>query len=63
MHVKTVKDLLMSLNENDKLLNKSTIIDQYVKNSYRVLLTRERETNYIYVKDAETYQHLKAVLH
>ena len=34
----------------------------YLKNTYRVLLTRARETTYIYVEDEATYNHLKHLL-
>lgn len=62
-HVKEVNKLISSIKKNkSKLLSLDEVINQFVKNAYRVLLTRARETTYIYVEDEATYNHLKHLL-
>ena len=61
--VKEVNKLISSIKKNkSKLLSLDEVINQFVKNAYRVLLTRARETTYIYVEDEATYNHLKHLL-
>lgn len=63
MYVKTVNELISKVGKaKTKPLDEKTVIEQFVKNAYRVLLTRARETTYIYVEDSETYRHLKQLL-
>ncbi|MGL4873116.1 MAG: DNA/RNA helicase domain-containing protein [Clostridium sp.] len=57
MYVRDVNELIES-----KKISESEVIDKFVKNAYRVLLTRARETTYIFVEDIETYKHLKNLL-
>lgn len=43
-------------------LNYNAVREQFVKNAYRVLLTRARQSTYIYINDIETYEHLRELL-
>lgn len=65
-HVKQVNDLIQKINQDNpnprQLFNENEVIDQFVTNAYRVLLTRARETTYIYCEDPETYSHLSKLL-
>ena len=45
-----------------KKLDFFKVREQFVKNAYRVLLTRARQYTYLYVQDTETYNHLKYIL-
>lgn len=63
LHINTINELAKSITgDGAKLLSKDKIIDQFVKNAYRVLLTRARQTTYIFVEDCNTYNHLKNLL-
>lgn len=43
-------------------INKKGVQDTFIRNSYRVLLTRARISTYVYVEDPETYNYLKSIL-
>lgn len=43
-------------------VDKKQIRDTFIKNCYRVLLTRSRISTYIYVEDPETYTYLKNII-
>ncbi len=43
-------------------VNKAKIQETFIKNSYRVLLTRARISTYIYIEDKETYDYIKGLL-
>lgn len=63
LHIKTINKLAKSIEgDGAKTLSEDKIIDQFVKNAYRVLLTRARQTTYIFVEDCNTYNHLKNLL-
>lgn len=61
LHIETINKLAESI-KGAKSLSADKIIEQFVKNAYRVLLTRARETTYIFVEDCNTYNHLKNLL-
>ena len=56
-HCKKVNDLI-----GKKSLDYNEVKKQFVINAYRVLLTRARQSTYLYVQDEETRNHLKALL-
>lgn len=63
LHIKIINELASSVNgDSAKLISAEKVIDQFVKNAYRVLLTRARQTTYIFVDDVNTYNHLKHLL-
>ena len=43
-------------------VDKNQIKATFIKNCYRVLLTRSRISTYIYVEDPETYTYLKNII-
>ncbi|MGN0482331.1 MAG: DNA/RNA helicase domain-containing protein [Lachnospiraceae bacterium] len=66
MHVSTANELIRWKNREknlrNPLLDYKILRKQFVINAYRVLLTRARETTYIYVEDKNTFEHLKQLL-
>ncbi|OIZ62954.1 hypothetical protein BLA28_21560 [Eisenbergiella tayi] len=63
-YCKKIDDLKNQYPELDSVLNvdKDQIRDTFIKNCYRVLLTRSRISTYIYVEDQETYLYLKSII-
>lgn len=43
-------------------VNKQEIQETFIRNSYRVLLTRARISTYIYIDDKETYDYIKGLI-
>lgn len=50
------------LYEKLKSINEEELKEMFVKNCYRVLLTRVRIATHIYVEDKETYEHLSELI-
>lgn len=43
-------------------VNKDQIRDTFIKNCYRVLLTRSRISSHIFIEDPETFDYLKRII-